>query len=203
MSDEKITHVGQRILIKGYATTVRSILVNGRDATSIEKNLGYTPGSLRRGYWFLILGQGEKFEQGEIQFRGYTHLKDGKPKGQKKNVFDSRMASYSAHKIDQDSQKKLIASFINRVNRTGVDRMCKILPKEYSDVDYVPGTGILQDELMVEKHFVVVENVGPAALISPAPEPSMIRGQHRNAPLLNTIQHQQRPLIRPVHHRRA
>lgn len=153
--------IGQSVPMDKYVTTLKSVLVGGSTPTEQESKMGFSPGAMAGGYWLFILAPQERIALGQFEFRGYTHFSDGIPKGESQNVHDTLRNSYSGHKIDQDNWKRIQREAVERLNRDGLDRLCKLIFDKPDQMDYPPGRGVVQYTLTAKKSFIAAAFVGP------------------------------------------
>ena len=123
----------------------------------MEKTLGYKPGSLSKGYAVGLLQ--ETVKVGDFEFRGYTHLEDGKASGSNQTAHDSWKSRMTGHPIDQETMKKTLANAAKRINKKGVMQTAKVFPIG-TVTGYKPGLGVVQYELSKEKKFKIALVVG-------------------------------------------
>jgi len=169
--------IGQETTEEGYITTLCSVLVGGSRPRDQEAKLGFTPGSMSDGYWLLLLDPRKPINTFEFEFRGYSHLTDGKPtiedfdpKTQTMkvrdpknilNVHDEMNLRYGNNKIDQETCKRRNEEAVAKLRKGGLDRVCKVLVNyETGNVRYIPGAGVVQYVLLQPKTFIVAAFVG-------------------------------------------
>ncbi|MEO1364548.1 MAG: hypothetical protein AAFU86_12330 [Pseudomonadota bacterium] len=164
-----IRSVGTTVTTAGYITNLKSILVGGSSCEDIEGKLGYAPGSLKGGYWLLVLAHSAVIETRDVsakrmkddfEFRGYTHFEDGIPSGAAVNVHQSFEEKLSSNAIDQSTFRRKIEQAAARLNLGGVERVAKVYPvKAATKMSYEPGSGVVQYKLTAAKSFDVVAKV--------------------------------------------
>lgn len=163
--NHELTHVAQQggafERADGYVTTLGHILVGGSTPAKLEAKLGFVPGYLGSGYRLLRLAPHERIKWGEFKFQAYTNLDPNMPSNSPKRPHAQFNARYSNHPIDQATKKKQIDQAVERMNRAGLDRICKVKPVTWSGLGYKPGEGVPQFELTAPKQFEQVATVSP------------------------------------------
>ncbi|MEM9870543.1 MAG: hypothetical protein AAF822_04745 [Pseudomonadota bacterium] len=164
-----IRGVGTTVTTAGYITNLKSILVGGSSSAEIERKLGYAPGSLKDGYWLLVLAQSSIIQTKDVsanrmkddfEFRGYTHFEDGIPSGEDINVHESLERKLSSNAIDQSTFRRKVEQAAAKLNRGGVERVAKVYPlNPAAKAGYEPGSGVVQFKLTEPKSFDVVAKV--------------------------------------------
>jgi hypothetical protein len=150
--------VGSEPLIAGYVCKARD--VRGQSPSELERRLGYRTGRLEQGWYFLFLLRLPTIS--DFEFRGYTHLSDGIPKGGKHPPEDvMRREGWSGIDIDR-MKRKLIEN--GTLTVTGFQRLAKVVPViRHTDAEtYPPGSGIPQWRLKNPLPFKVKAHLGPS-----------------------------------------
>ena len=161
MLDFKSLSLGQVVKQAGYVTTLRSVLVGGSRPVDLERKLGFSPGAMVDGYVLLVLDTLAQIAENEFEFRGYTHLSDGKAAGSDQNTHQDLEQRLSGNSIDRAVWQRLRKEGAQRLNRGGADVLCKVVFSKSENVLYPTGSGVVQYVLTQPKPFVVTARVGP------------------------------------------
>lgn len=145
--------VGATLSLQGYVLLAAH--VRGRSSVVLEQNLGYRPGRLSGGWYFLFLL--DPVSAAEFELHGYTHFSGGKAKDSPLTAEqDLRARGYDVDRIKQRQA-------VDRLKIQGPDRIAKVIPViDHSDLEvYPPGWGIPQWRLIVPKRFKVKAFLAP------------------------------------------
>lgn len=148
----------------------RLIDVVNRDPSYIEQAVGFHGGRLARGYYLLLLK--EKLAAEDVEFYGYTYLSGGrigKPPSAPGSPDTREAVSQSLlTEVGPTGMRKLQAGFAERAEISGPYRLVKIVPRiehdqaKASGVQYPPGRGVMQVNLINPKLFLVAAEVQPS-----------------------------------------
>lgn len=151
-------NVGDVASFNGFVT--RASVLRGKTGDQIERALGFEAGRLRDGWRLLFFLQLPTPDQ--FQFRGYTQMSGGIPRGHLASTLDRRTAEQRlADNVDDIVEvKRRIIRDVFRLS--GPDRLAKVWPTSQGTY-YPPGAGFPQWELMTYLPFrvaAIVSGVG-------------------------------------------
>jgi len=150
--------VGTDCMRAGYFT--KAIHFRMQQATEIERRVGYPYGTLRQGYWLLLLQQLPEPQQ--FEFRGYSQMSGGVPMGHlPSSTGVTAEQSLRGQGVDLDRLKRKVIADVFRLS--GPERLAKVVPNG-RPASYPPGSGIPQWELTEPLRFRVAAWIGAGEL---------------------------------------